>query len=362
MSSDRGESWLRVWLAGRLNREDVPDYVWELLDRRLHLSGATGGAISRERLAGHARTLLSYGDIAESASIAPEWYEEKGKSPAAPELDTYEEKRAQVLAQYIALRTAMHPEVTLIRDLVSLLDSPSIIEELQESPRQWREIIDGGEREDESLGERAVSRQPSPIARVAEEISRELNYYWREDEVIKFLWADEVEWREPVEAELNAPVDKPTGYGTINLKIDPWVPAETVIKFYQYHQIRMLGRRQRVLSMRNLEAALFILEQLRGAWYKQLWCMKTALQETKSELFWYDKIIARRYPLMEGIDLSGGPSWQLLLNLWNRKHDEQYDNERRFRQDFYRATRAVVYPYKSVQRVGFGEARTDAEE
>jgi hypothetical protein len=341
MNSEADERALRSWVAGRLRRKEVPDYVWRTLTHLLSDSGVLEGEITKEDLARRARRLLAYEDIVGALSATPDWYETSGYLGEAPQLNDYEWARTRVLGQYVALRAAMLFEVTFLRDYASFLCSPETIEEVRESPRQWRKILNLGGAENDM--EKPDRSDQSPIANA---ISRQLGNYWKSNEIMDFVWADRVHARSPLEVSFDASVKAPSEYGTINIQVEPWVSPETVMSFYQYYQKAILGHRPRELSLRNLEVARFIMEQLRGAWYKELLDMGASVDAGKP-LYWYKTTIGHQFPLIQEVDLSRGPSWKLLLSLWNQEHSEsRYENEGSLRRDFYRAARAVTYPYK----------------
>ncbi len=356
MVPEREEGRLRTWLSGRLNRAEVPDRIWDVLSSRLYLDEGLEdprplvNEVPQAQLVERARELLPYIDIARSITEAPEWYDENKESPERPTFDAYEQQRARVFAEYLALKAAMDPEVRSWREdkELSRIFSRELLGKLQETPLQhWHELI--GQKDWDLVD------FPLRIVTAADDsIAKRFNNYWSTGDTVQFILADKVAWRNPVWTDDGGLAEKPANYGTINLHIEPWVPVETVVEFYKYHQLQIMGRRPRALSMRNLLVAEFVLEQLRGAWYRQLRSVDSPRQRPKRGSAWYEAI-ASRYPLVEEVDLSGGPSWRILRYLWNRKHpEEQYDSERRFRKDFYRAARAVVYPYHFLDREGPG--------
>lgn len=326
MSRGVEKTGLREWVAGRLNKKEVPEYVWKALKDRGYTQGVLEGNLVRDDLAKQARRLLPYGEMTGSIDVAPEWYDDEQELRELPELGDYELKRAEALAQYVAFETAITPYA-------------------QDFRRRLGHIIaEGSEADQDDTG----------ASLVAQESLQESNAYWSEREFGLFLECDEVVARRPLEVKVDAPVNTSTGYGTINLKIEPWISPETVAKFYQHYQMEAMGRRPRELSLRNLEVVRFTLEQLRGAWYGQLLGARIS-SENDAALSWYRRTLSECFPLIQEIDLSRGPSWKLLLSLWNRVNgDDQYEDESKFRRDFYRTARAVVYPYHSASEVHQG--------
>src|SRR5215207_1294526 len=119
--------------------------------------------------------------------------------------------------------------------------------------------------------------------------------------------------------------------------VQPWVPADTVRKFYRQLQGRVLTSRPRALSERNLAVFRFVVGQ----------------QEVKpkgdnapaSEL-------TRRHPKLMRIKQ---PSWRVMLKRWNQHYHAddkwQYRYVRNFQRDFRRAKQATVSPHANRSSV-----------
>ena len=121
------------------------------------------------------------------------------------------------------------------------------------------------------------------------------------------------------------------------MTVQPWVPADTVRKFYGQLQERVLTSRPRALSERNLAVFRFIVEQ----------------QEVKPHS---DNALAseltRRHPKLMRLKQ---PSWRVMLKRWNRHlpagHKWHYQYVQNFQRDFKRAAKAILSPHANRSRV-----------
>jgi hypothetical protein len=126
-------------------------------------------------------------------------------------------------------------------------------------------------------------------------------------------------------------------YAEITMTVQPWVPADTVRKFYGQLQERVLTSRPRALSERNLAVFRFIVEQ----------------QEVKPHS---DNALAseltRRHPKLMRLKQ---PSWRVMLKRWNRHlpagHKWHYQYVQNFQRDFKRAAKAILSPHANRSRV-----------
>jgi hypothetical protein len=120
-------------------------------------------------------------------------------------------------------------------------------------------------------------------------------------------------------------------YAEITLTVQPWVPADTVRKFYGQLQRRVLTSRPRALSERNLTVFRFIVEQQEVKPYRD--------KAPASEL-------TRRHPKLMRLKQ---PSWRVMLKRWNRHlpagHKWHYQYVQNFQRDFRRAAQAIVSPH-----------------
>lgn len=110
-------------------------------------------------------------------------------------------------------------------------------------------------------------------------------------------------------------------YGSITLRVEPWITADTVTRTYQYLQSFMLRCRPRALSERNLAMTRFVIRQLRDLITHGL---KDDEELTKL-------------------------AWRSVMGGWNKAHPEwAYDDERQFYRDCRRIARAVARPFNAT--------------
>ena len=336
------EREVRIWLAGSLNREDVPDVIWSVLHSRAYVAAVLQDKMSRQMLAEYARELLTFSDIIELVSTPFEEDEAKETASEPLELTEYEEARAKAFGEYLALRAGMHPHVRNFREMILSNEvlSDGLIRQLQDSPQFWHELVPEQWRET-SKGEKDGIK----LKGIGEELSREFHGYWTVEEAIQFVVADKVVWREPIRMEANAPVDDPSGYGTITFKIEPWIPKETLLNWYQQQQRQMLRSKPRMLVARNFNVAGFVFSQLRTLWYEQIRYLEASFREDDMFTIWY-KEIARELPSEDQAGSFDAPLWGVLMERWNKANPKnRYNNEKQFNRDFYRAARTVVEPF-----------------
>jgi hypothetical protein len=119
-------------------------------------------------------------------------------------------------------------------------------------------------------------------------------------------------------------------YAEITMTVQPWVPADTVWKFYGQLQGQVRTSRPRALSGRNLAVFRFVVGQ----------------QEVKP---YSDdaqvSALTRQHPKLMKLKQ---PSWRVMLERWNQpypaEHKWRYKYVRNFQRDFQRAAQAIVSP------------------
>jgi hypothetical protein len=119
-------------------------------------------------------------------------------------------------------------------------------------------------------------------------------------------------------------------YAEITITVQPWVPADTVRRFYRQLQGRVLTSRPRALSERNLAVFRFVVGQQDVKPYSD--------DAPASRL-------TRQHPKLLRLKQ---PSWRVMLKRWNRQYPagdkRRYKYVRNFQRDFQRAAQAIVSP------------------
>jgi hypothetical protein len=310
------QSRLRAWLAGRLDRKDVPDPVWEILEFRGHVQQAIREKISTDTLVDYAKALLPYVNILESVATLPE-RELREQPPELPQQSEYELERPKVLGEYVAFRAELDPRVQYLRGLA--LEQGRLL-----SPEEAEECLAWRRNNYPPEAIRATFPSPEVLESVSKRLVEEFEGYWDHERALWFLLTDETPFEAPIFADMRRPlqVGKHLSYGRVILQVEPWVSAQTVTAYYRFLQVSILGHIPRALSLRNLKLARFVLNHLRH--------MVTAE--------------------VGGKGVSGMPSWRALMMRWNKAHPKMaYDNELLFHRDFFRTARSVVRPFGSKQ-------------
>jgi hypothetical protein len=333
MDETMEQNRLRAWLAGRLDRKDVPDPVWEILEYRGHVQEALREKISRDTLVAYAKALLPYVGVMESVATLPSGRERRVQPPDLPQHSEYELERPRVLGEYVAFRAELDPRVQRLREQArgaeGRLLSPAEAEEYLE----WRK--DGYPPE----ARRPWFPSPQALEPLSTRLGEESEGYWDQERALWFLLTNEAPPSEPIIADWprGLRAGKYLSYGRVILQVEPWVPAETVTAYYRFLQVLTLGRIPRALSLRNLKLTRFVLNHLRR--------MVTADVRGR------------------GDGASRMPTWRVLMSHWNEAHPEStYDNERLFHRDFFRTARSVVRPYSSKQGPHSGEGAVEARQ
>jgi hypothetical protein len=164
---------------------------------------------------------------------------------------------------------------------------------------------------------RAVAVYPGSILGDLREVSRTLaeesGRRWREGQAAWFVLTGEPVAPIVLAGEVAAGDDQP--YGTITLKVEPWIPAETVFKVYRDLQLGALERNPHAPSSRNLAVFGFVVRR----WRENLVSVGRGQKKVPEK-----------------------PPWRELMEAWNRSNpDSAYNNYKNFHRDFYRAADAL---------------------
>lgn len=131
-------------------------------------------------------------------------------------------------------------------------------------------------------------------------------YGLRADQAARFVLTGElVPWM-PVQVGVRGGLHPTHETAWVTLRVEPWVPAETVLRVYRDVQRRLLGRDNRPVGDRSLALLRFVTEQ------GEVWT-----------------------------DLT----WPAAMERWNRDHPEwRYETDRRFARDVKRAQQVLLFP------------------
>jgi hypothetical protein len=156
------------------------------------------------------------------------------------------------------------------------------------------------------------------LRQLSQRLVAEYGRCWDEAQAAWFVLTDESVAPRAITATYHDHDSEHLTHGTITLTVEPWVPAETVGKFYQRLQVDMLGRKPRAPERRNLALFKFMTRQSK-------------------------EILLEREDQGEALTLLSSRG---LMERWNRENPDQiYTKESRFRRDFHRGSRALLSPY-----------------
>lgn len=132
------------------------------------------------------------------------------------------------------------------------------------------------------------------------------------------------------------------GRGTITLIAEPWVPAETVLRYYRDIQTDILGgQHNRQISKRSLALFRFITREKRRAVPE----VGAPIHETPSDDGGVDLVPTEDE--LRAPELIGRPSWRALRDRWNRSCPDpgwRYDDVRNFRRAAVNAAGLLLRP------------------
>lgn len=347
---------MRIWIAGRLGREDLTDSSFDLARCLGVLSAFGEGRTSRKEAALKVADLLHFEDFLEPpeiaaaripallpytdvASLASVDNERKGedkeqRETEPPTLKERDLERARALGDYVALAAALHPSSQRFRmfALGDYVTSRGDVWELQDAPEE-RHIVLGPNRN------RGWSGFLDALESAGEQVSEHFRGYWSPEEAIEFILADRVAWRYPAWVGTEGVSSASGDYGTITLEVEPWLPSAAISQLYQREQQRLLGHTPRALSPHGVRLVRFVLTQVRAKMYARLAHEVRSTWED-AEFSWYEGI-ARNVGTGPG-ELLARALWRPLMERWNEiTHEGPYESERRFRTDFYRTVNAI---------------------
>jgi hypothetical protein len=174
-------------------------------------------------------------------------------------------------------------------------------------------------------------------------------YPWTEDEAMRFVLTGKVPDVPSLYARirLSGSEDNLFSYGTVTLRVEPWVSAESVERFYREMQSQMLGRKPRKLERRNVALFRFVVERCEAVeWGREEFRDENGyLVRDESG----DPVID--WGLRKGRQMLGKPPWRELLTMWNERypegHEWHYKEVWNFQRDFGRAASAIPFPITS---------------
>jgi hypothetical protein len=277
---DLGER--RAWLEAELGR-GVPELVWQILVEERDVAGDMDEADEARLVAmAHAMIRARRRNVPNFAARRPRSF----PFTTWRKMSTVDVRRS-VFAKCVAHVAEDHPDIYVFREEV-LGDS---------FPLTYRRAL-------RYVDEVGNVREDGPHAQRLGALTKTLaeTYRWRADDVSWFVLTGH--YTPPValptvESRITCPKGAPE-IGTIELTVEPWLPAEKVLDMYKKAQRQMLGKKPHQVSRSRLRLLEFM--------------------ETMGE----------------------GLSWRECMNLWNDYHPtDEYKDPRNFSKA-YKEVRAVV--------------------
>ena len=381
------ESQLREWIARALKWDKVPDPIWQVAVEDGWVKDVLEGREARDELL---MTIRQWWKRYKRMRTWEERrQEEKSESdeeepePITPRLGDRETQRAEVVEEYVAKVAACERSVFAFRKrfLGGTVLSPAQADALITSPAAaylpFQYFIPFGDSQIPLLDHSAALRTdlpesdevgqysldilvdpPGETFRADVQRTRRLLYIDEDGQTQETLVEDrsvleglrilsnylarEYPWQEgqatwfvltgepPALSAATGRVSRGSAapYTEITLTVQPWVPADTVRKFYGQLQRRVLTSRPRALSERNLAVFRFVVGQQEVKPYSD--------DSPESRL-------TRQHPKLMRLKQ---PSWRVMLKRWNRQYPagdkRRYKYVRNFERDFKRAAQAIA--------------------
>lgn len=329
---------LRGWLAARLNRDETPRALWDVLEYRGHVHDVLEGELTLESLEILAKALALYNDVLEDLEVAHE-QDKGGRQIEPPRFAEHEVERAKALDEYLALRAAGDPGVRWFRkdmlagEALTPEKAHEYVRRLEVSGISMDMIGENSRDYDGSAGNRLEFfahtgegrdhlefRAGSALEQLhdlCDDLIERVSPPWDQAEAAWFVLTGEAPVHEALAARVKSFVSNHLTYSVVTIQVEPWIAADTVSRTYQYLQAQLLHRKPRALSARNTRVARFVFNELR-------------------QLAWGEAELRSRL------------SWRELMERWNRAtQQESYADERLFNRDFYRAARPLVHPFET---------------
>lgn len=363
------ESELKGWVAAHLNRDMVPERVWEILKSQGHVTDALRPGADRGRLLRYARSLLIYDETVKQVESLPE--QEGDKPPTQPpSFVDHEKERAETRAEYIKFRGTALPGVLEFRMDLYGEARPLVPENAYRlvEEQELREVVTrrfqlpdtdyiepsgcleffGRTQGDIQYIEFYKGSYFERLHDLSQELIKKLFPLWSEAEACWFVLTGEVEAPKALLGDTYSFVGEHLTQGNIRLTVEPWVTAESVVKAYQYLQSQTLGRKPRPLASRNLAVVRFVLRELKEMVIANAQGQPEQIDYPREKLLTQVKEPRPAATLKEGWAEPERRTWRILMERWNRENpDSTYDDERQFYRDFHRVAHTVVRPYSA---------------
>src|SRR5215208_2501633 len=382
------EAQLREWIARALKWDMVPDPIWDDAVEDGWVKDVLEGSVERDEFLKTIRhwmrrykRMRAWEEVSEAERRSKP--DEEPPELIAPQLGDRETQRAEVVEEYVAKVAACERSVFAFRKrfLGGTVLSPAQADALITSPAaaylSFQYFIPFGESQIPLLDHSAALRTdlpesdevgqylldilvdpPGETFRADVQRTRRLLYIDEDGQTQETLVEDrsvleglrilsnylaaEYPWQEgqatwfvltgepPALPAATGRVSRGSAapYAEITMTVQPWVPADTVRKFYGQLQGRVLISRPRALSERNLAVFRFIVGQQE---------VKPYSDDAPASR------VTRQHPKLLRLKQ---PSWRFMLERWNQHysagHKWHYRHVRNFERDFKRAAQAIV--------------------
>jgi hypothetical protein len=173
-------------------------------------------------------------------------------------------------------------------------------------------------------------------------------YPWEEAEASRFILTGKPPSVPAVAGRLHVRRDRTITYGTINLTVQPWIPADVVYGFYRDMRQNAFVGKHRTISERKIAVFRFVMSQHDVRPPKAVKPKGRIINSGVGPILRLSN--KARAKLLRKPQLIK-PRWKVMLDRWNEQYSDEwtYKDEANFKRDFHEARKTIVHPQYDFQ-------------
>jgi hypothetical protein len=202
------------------------------------------------------------------------------------------------------------------------------------------------------------------LRRVCDRLVKASGYAWSEEQATWFVLTGEATQSNALDGRADTVFGDIITRGTITLTAEPWVPAESIERYYRKMQRSMLRHDNRPLSDKSLALFRFVMScyrdavtdfvkpDARGPSPSDCWRVGLKITKRMSPHGGWEEDLSPFEGDLQGAKIDERPSWRDLQERWNRscivqeylRQEWCYEDVRNFRRAVLEATRLLLIP------------------
>jgi len=199
------------------------------------------------------------------------------------------------------------------------------------------------------------------LRRICDRLVKAFGHAWKEHQAAWFVLTGEATPAVALDGQTDIFFGDEMTRGTITLRAEPWVPAETILRYYRRMQKNMLEHKDnRPLSDKSLALFRFVIGHYRDVIPD---VEKSTELTASSQLTEWEINLTPTFRMdldgnwevdlspftgtLEEVKLTRRPSWRTLYERWNQSHTKEkwsYSDVRNFRRAFLEVARVLLIP------------------